>query len=291
MLVGRVNAPILKLAQLWQDFQQARVSVERLGDVLNSPAESSETSGRTHLPTLKGDVLFRNVCFRYHANQPFVLDNVSCDFKAGQVIGIAGPSGSGKSTFAKLIQKLYVSESGQILIDGMDLVMVVPAQLRRQIGVVQQDAVLLNRSVRDNIALSDPAMNLEKVIEAAKLSSAHEFILQPQEGYDIILEERGTNLSGGQRQRIAIARALATNPRILILDEATSALDYESEAAIKKNMEAICKDRTVFIIAHRLSTLYNADNIIVLDKGRIIEQGTHQDLLQQNGRYATLWGM
>ena len=289
MLVGRVSGPILRLSQLWQDFQQARVSVERLGDILNSATELSASAGRTHLPRLKGDVVFRNICFRYHPNQSAVLEDISCEFKAGLVVGIAGPSGSGKSTFAKLIQRLYVPEAGQILIDGMDLVMVVPAQLRRQIGVVQQDAVLLNRSVRDNIALSDPAMDLEKVIEVAKLSGAHEFILQLQEGYDTILEERGMNLSGGQRQRIAIARALATDPRILILDEATSALDYESEAAIKKNMEEICKDRTVFIIAHRLSTLYSADTIIVLDKGRIIEQGAHQALLQQDGRYAGLW--
>ena len=289
MLVGRVSAPILRLAQLWQDFQQARVSVERLGDILNAPTEPTASSGRAQLPRLHGDVVFNHVTFRYHPNQSAVLEDVNFEIKAGQVIGIVGSSGSGKSTLAKLIQRLYVPEAGQILIDGMDLVMVVPAQLRRQIGVVQQDAILLHRSVRDNIALSDSAMSLDHVIQAAQLAGAHEFILQLQEGYDTILEERGMNLSGGQRQRIAIARALATNPRILIFDEATSALDYESEAAIKQNMDAICKDRTVFIIAHRLSTIHSADNIIVIDKGRIVEQGAHDVLLKQEGRYAMFW--
>ena len=289
MLVGRVSAPILRLAQLWQDFQQARVSVERLGDILNSPTEPTASSGRAQLPRLHGDVVFSHVTFRYQPNQAAVLEDVNFEIKAGQVIGIVGSSGSGKSTLAKLIQRLYVPEAGQILIDGMDLVMVIPAQLRRQIGVVQQDAILLHRSVRDNIALSDSAMSLDHVIQAAQLAGAHEFILQLQEGYDTILEERGMNLSGGQRQRIAIARALATNPRILLFDEATSALDYESEAAIKQNMDAICKDRTVFIIAHRLSTIHSADNIIVIDKGRIVEQGAHDALLKQEGRYAMFW--
>ena len=184
-----------------------------------------------------------------------MLHDVSFSVPAGQVIGIVGPSGSGKSTLAKLIQRLYVPESGRVLVDGVDLAMVDTAWLRRQIGVVLQENVLFNRSVRDNIALADPAMPIERVIAAAKLAGAHDFILELPEGYDTIVGERGSTLSGGQRQRIAIARALVTDPRILIFDEATSALDYESERIIQDNMRQIAKGRTVFIIAHRLSTV------------------------------------
>ena len=207
---------------------------------------------------------------------------------AGQVVGIVGPSGSGKSTLAKLIQRLYVPESGRVLVDGVDLAMVDPAWLRRQIGVVLQENVLFNRSVRDNIALADPAMPMERVIAAAKLAGAHDFILELPEGYDTIVGERGSSLSGGQRQRIAIARALVTDPRILIFDEATSALDYESERVIQQNMKEIAKGRTVFIIAHRLSTVRRADRIITIDRGRLVEDGTHDELISTGGRYATL---
>ena len=207
---------------------------------------------------------------------------------AGQIVGIVGASGSGKSTLAKLIQRLYVPESGRVLVDGVDLAMVDTAWLRRQIGVVLQENVLFNRSVRDNIALADPAMPMERVIAAATLAGAHEFILELPEGYDTIVGERGSSLSGGQRQRIAIARALVTNPRILIFDEATSALDYESERVIQKNMRQIAKGRTVFIIAHRLSTVRSADRIITIERGRIVEDGTHDELVRTGGRYATL---
>jgi ATP-binding cassette, subfamily B, bacterial HlyB/CyaB len=204
------------------------------------------------------------------------------------VIGVVGRSGSGKSTIAKLIQRLYVPEAGRILIDGVDLAQIDPAWLRRQIGVVLQENFLFNRSVRDNIALSDPGMPMERVIEAAKLAGAHDFILEQSQGYDTVVGEHGSTLSGGQRQRIAIARALVTNPRILILDEATSALDYESEAIIQNNLNSICKGRTVFIIAHRLSTVRQAHRIFVIERGEIVEQGAHQDLMQLNGYYANL---
>jgi subfamily B ATP-binding cassette protein HlyB/CyaB len=208
---------------------------------------------------------------------------------AGQVVGIVGPSGSGKSTLAKLIQRLYVPESGRVLADGTDLAQVDPAWLRRQIGVVLQENVLFNRSVRDNIALADPAIPVERVVAAATLAGAHEFILELPEGYDTIVEERGSSLSGGQRQRIAIARALITDPRILIFDEATSALDYESERVIQGNMSRIANGRTVFIIAHRLSTLRVADRVITIERGRLIEDGTHDELIKTGGRYATLY--
>jgi subfamily B ATP-binding cassette protein HlyB/CyaB len=190
---------------------------------------------------------------------------------------------------AKLIQRLYVPESGRVLVDGTDLAQIDPAWLRRQIGVVLQENVLFNRSVRDNIALADPAIPMERVIAAATLAGAHEFILELPEGYDTIVEERGSSLSGGQRQRIAIARALITDPRILIFDEATSALDYESERVIQSNMTRIANGRTVFIIAHRLSTLRVADRVITIERGRLIEDGTHEELIKTGGRYATLY--
>ena len=289
MLSGRVSQPILRLAQLWQDFQQMRVSVERLGDILNTKTEGGVEAGRAQLPPIKGDVIFDGVTFRYRSDGAEVLRNVSLEVPAGQVIGIVGPSGSGKSTLTKLVQRLYLPESGRVLIDGTDLGLVDPSWLRRQVGVVLQENHLFNRSVRDNIAIADPAMTMERIIEAATEAGAHDFILELPEGYDTMIGERGGTLSGGQRQRIAIARALVTNPRILILDEATSALDYESEHIIQENMRRICKDRTVFIIAHRLSTVRDCTRIITIEGGEIVEDGTHTSLLKSGGRYAKLW--
>ena len=207
---------------------------------------------------------------------------------ADKVVGIVGRSGSGKSTIAKLIQRLYVPERGRILVDGVDLAQVDPAWLRRQVGVVLQENFLFNRSVRDNIALTDPGLAMERVIQAAKLAGAHEFILELPEGYDTLVGEHGCSLSGGQRQRIAIARALIADPRILIFDEATSSLDYESEAVIQQNMAQICKGRTVFIVAHRLSTVRPAHRIYVVERGEIVEQGSHEELLRLKGFYARL---
>src|SRR5262249_7272064 len=247
ILAGRVSAPVLRLAQIWQDFHQARLSVLRLGDILNTTAEPTYTPGRARLPAIRGNIRFDHVTFGYRIDGPEVLHDVSFDVPAGQMVGIVGPSGSGKSTFAKLVQRLYLPESGRVLVDGMDLAMADPAWLRRQIGVVLQENVLFNRSVRDNIALADPAMPTERVIAAAKLAGAHDFILELPEGYDTIVGERGSSLSGGQRQRIAIARALIGDPRILIFDEATSALDYESERIVQQNMAQIARSRTVFV--------------------------------------------
>ena len=289
ILAGRVSAPVLRLAQMWQDFHQARISVSRLGDILNTPAEPTFSSGRAALPAIRGDVVLEHVTFRYRLDGPEVLHDVSFSIPAGQIVGIVGPSGSGKSTLAKLIQRLYVPESGRVLVDGVDIASVDSAWLRRQLGVVLQENILFNRSIRDNIALAEPGMPIDRVIAAAKLAGAHDFILEMSDGYDAIVGERGSSLSGGQRQRIAIARALLCEPRILIFDEATSALDYESERIIQKNMDQIASGRTVFIVAHRLSTVRFADRILTLDRGRLVEDGTHDELVRTGGRYAMLY--
>jgi ATP-binding cassette, subfamily B, bacterial HlyB/CyaB len=288
LLAGRVSAPVLRLAQIWQDFHQANISIARLGDILNTSPEPVYNPNRMALPQIRGDIEFQHVSFRYRIDGPKTLHEINIAVPAGEIIGVVGSSGSGKSTLTKLVQRLYVPESGRVLIDGVDVAQADPSWLRRQIGVVLQDNVLFNCSVRDNIALADPSASTERIVAAATLAGAHEFILTLPEGYDTLVGERGGGLSGGQRQRVAIARALLADPRILIFDEATSALDYESERIIQENMSKICRGRTVFIIAHRLSALRNADRIITIEHGRIVEEGTHQGLLDRGGRYAEL---
>jgi subfamily B ATP-binding cassette protein HlyB/CyaB len=288
MLASRVAQPIMRIAQLWTDFQQTGISMQRLGDILNAPTEAAN-SNRSPLPRLEGRIELDNVTFRYRPDMPEVLHGVSLVIQPGEVIGIVGRSGSGKSTLTKLIQRLYVPEHGRVLVDGMDLAMVDVSSLRRQIGVVLQENILFNRTLRENIALVDPGAPLETVIAAAKLAGAHDFILDLPEAYDTMVGEHGSSLSGGQRQRVAIARALMNNPRVLIFDEATSALDYESERIIQTNMRSICQGRTVIIIAHRLSAVREANRIIVMDRGRIVEQGSHAELLDNEpGHYARL---
>jgi subfamily B ATP-binding cassette protein HlyB/CyaB len=289
MLSGRVVSPILRVVQLWQDFQQVGLSVERLGDLINTKAEPTINASKMSLPAITGAVRLESVRFRYQFDGPEILRGVSVDIPAGTTVGIVGRSGSGKSTLTKLLQRLYVPESGRVLIDGVDLQQADPMWLRRQIGVVLQENFLFNGSIRDNIAIQVPGAPMAQIVEAARLAGAHEFILELPEAYDTPVGERGTALSGGQRQRIAIARALIANPRILIFDEATSALDYESERIIQENLGRICKGRTVFIIAHRLSTIRNANTILVLEKGQLAEQGSHPELMARAGIYHHLF--
>ena len=290
MLSGQVTSPVMRLAQLWTDFQQTGISIQRLGDILNTRTELA--SSKTSLPPIRGQIQLDQINFRYRPDAAEVIRNLSLGIAAGEVVGIVGRSGSGKSTLTKLVQRLYLPERGRVLIDGMDIALADASSLRRQIGVVLQENVLFNRSIRDNIALSDPAAPLPLVMQAAQLAGAHEFISELPEGYDTMVGEHGSSLSGGQRQRIAIARALITNPRILIFDEATSALDYESERIIQNNMKAICKGRTVIIIAHRLSAVRDANRIIVMDRGQIVEQGVHAELITRpKGLYAHLYNM
>lgn len=286
MFAGQVTAPVLRLVQLWQDFQQVSISVRRLGDILNVPTEHQENS--TSLAEIKGAVKLANVTFAWQQGAAPVVDGLSLSVRPGEIIGIAGRSGSGKSTLTKIIQRLCIPSGGQIFVDGIDTAQSDPHWLRRQIGVVLQETQLFSGTIRDNIALAVPEAALETVIAAAELAGAHEFISEFPLGYDTPVGEHGGRLSGGQKQRIGIARALMADPRILIFDEATSALDYESEHVIQRNMAQICHNRTVFIIAHRLSALRPANRIIVMEKGKIVEQGSHQNLLIQEGFYAHL---
>lgn len=291
MLSGRVSQPVIRMAQMWQDFQQVGVSLKRLGDILNVPVEQGR-GRRATLPQLDGHIEFKEVFFTYPNSEKRTLRNINLWLNAGESVGIVGHSGSGKSTLTKLAQRLYLPDSGQVTIDGINLSLADPAWLRRQIGVVLQDNLLFNNTVHQNIALSNPHMPMEQIINAAQLAGAHEFITELGEGYETVLAEHGSTLSGGQRQRIAIARALATNPKILILDEATSALDYQSEKLIRDNMSEIGRGRTMLIISHRLSAVRDCSFIIVMDRGEIVERGTHQELLDNpDSRYAYLYSL
>lgn len=288
MFANQFISPVMRLVNLWNEFQQVLLGVDRLGDILNHPVEITSEKAIT-LPKINGSVRAENLSFKYTPNGPMVIDKVSFNIKPGQCIGIVGRSGSGKSTITKLIQRLYLPFEGTIYVDNVDVRQMNPTWLRNNIGIVLQENYLFSGTIRENISMSKTDAPIELIIQAAQIAGAHQFISEFPEGYDTIVGERGSTLSGGQRQRIAIARALITNPRIIIFDEATSALDYESESIIMQNLDTIKKGRTMFIIAHRLSTVRNCDVIIALDKGKIIEMGTHDELIAQNGYYHHLY--
>lgn len=289
MLAGQLIAPVMRLINMWQYFQQTRVSMERLGDIMNEKTEPAFNPARTTLPNIRGDIGIDHVSFKYTDDGGNVLDSFSVNIQAGMRVGIVGRSGSGKSTLTKLIQRLYLPHNGRILIDGVDTAQVEPAWLRRQIGVVLQDSMLFGGTIEENIKIAFPNATREDIVRAAELAGADAFIQEMPHGYDTFVGERGSLLSGGQRQRISIARALISDPKILIFDEATSALDYESESIIMANIEKIAAGRTMLMIAHRLSTVENCDAIIVMDKGRIVEAGRHQELLARKGPYYRLY--
>lgn len=291
MFAGHITMSIIRLAQVWQEFQQTSVSLNRVGEILNESPEDGFSGGRCSMAKVVGQISFRNVYFSYDSHLQDVLHDISIELEPGKSYGFTGPSGSGKSTLTKLVQRLYVPRTGQVSIDGIDLAMINPSFLRCSIGVVLQESRLFHGSIRENIMIANlgaKPKDLDKVVE---LSGVSQFLSQMSGGLDHFLGEGGSGLSGGQKQRIAIARALIADPTILIMDEATSALDYESEQIIQQNMLEIAKGRTTLVIAHRLNAIKNVDNIFFIDRGQIIESGSHRDLLKQNGCYAKMWNL
>ncbi|AOY78898.2 peptidase domain-containing ABC transporter [Moorena producens JHB] len=287
MLLGNIITPFQRLTVLWNQFQEVVIAMERINDVLDAePEEDLLNQARQSLPSIQGHIAFDNVTFRYHPESDLnVLENLSFQVKPGQMVALVGRSGSGKTTISKLVLGLYPPTDGKVLIDGLDITSLSLGSLRSQVGVVDQDTFLFGGTIRENISLGHPAASLDEIIEAARLAGADEFIKQLPMGYETQIGEGGGTLSGGQRQRIAIARALLGNPKLLVLDEATSHLDAESERIIQQNLNQILKGRTTLVIAHRLSTVRNADLILVLDRGVLIESGTHQELMAKRGHY------
>ena len=290
IISGNVVGPLINLATSWQSFQGVALSIERLSDVVDAKAEGSENElDQLPLPPVAGEVTFQSVDFRFAEATPLVVKNVSFQVPAGAFVGICGRSGSGKSTIMKLLPRLYEPEKGRILIDGYDLAKLQLGSVRRQIGIVPQDSLLFDGNIRDNIALTAPDATSSEIEAAARVACAHDFIMELPQGYASNVGERGSGLSGGQRQRIAIARAVLQRPNLLILDEATSALDYLTERQVCLNLKKAFEGSTVFFITHRLSTIRSADLILMMDSGALVEEGTHQELIQQQGRYYALY--
>ncbi|MBD1911232.1 MULTISPECIES: type I secretion system permease/ATPase [unclassified Leptolyngbya] len=288
MLSGRVTGPLLRLVQLWQTLQEVLLAVDRIGDILNTAPETEPGTGLV-LPKLQGQVGFDQVFFRYHSEQEPILRGVSFDVQPGMFVGIVGRSGSGKSTLSKLIQRLYLPESGRILVDGFDIKSADLSSLRPQIAVVLQEDFLFNGTILENITLGNPDARAEDVVEAARLAVAHDFICDLPHGYETNVGERGTALSGGQRQRITLARMFLSDAPLIILDESTSNLDAETEQQVLANLQQVSQNRTVFLIAHRFAPLKRADLILVMEDGIVVERGTHDSLLNNKGLYWSLY--
>jgi HlyB family type I secretion system ABC transporter len=290
IISGYVTGPLLRLAQLWQNFQELGLSIERLADIVDANPEADMLDRQNiPMPLIQGAVTFDEVSFRFGNSGPLQLNEVSLEFPAGSFVGIVGQSGSGKSTMMKLLPRLYDLEEGRILIDGYDISKVELYSLRQQIGIVPQDTLLFDGTVQENIALNYPDASADQIIEAARSAAAHDFIMDLPNGYNTRVGERGSALSGGQRQRVAIARTVLQSPRMLILDEATSALDYDSERQVCLNLAEAFRNRTVFFITHRLTTIRNADIIVLMDKGSVVEMGVHDELMALRGRYYCLY--
>jgi ATP-binding cassette, subfamily B, bacterial HlyB/CyaB len=290
IISGNVTGSLLRFVSVWQSFQEVSMSIDMLKDIIDTPTETSEEDrSNIPMPGIQGSVSYEEVSFRFLESGPLQLANVNLEFPAGSFVGIVGGSGSGKSTAMKLLQRLYPPLSGRIFIDGYDIAKVELYSLRSQLGVVLQDTLLFNCSVQENIALSNPDASTDEIVRAAKLAVAHDFIMGLPAGYNTVVGERGSSLSGGQRQRLAIARTILQNPKLLILDEATSALDYHSERQVCNNLAEAFAGRTVFFITHRLTTIQNADVIIMMDQGSVVEQGTHKELMGLKGRYYCLF--
>ena len=290
IISGYVIGPLLNIATSWQSFQGVALSIERLSDVVDAKAEgSSDELDQLPLPPVAGEVAFQSVDFRFNEGAALVVKNVSFKVPAGAFVGIVGRSGSGKSTIMKLLPRLYEPDSGRILIDGYDISKLQLGSVRRQIGIVPQDSLLFDGTIRDNIALTAPDATSAEIEAAARVACAHDFIMELSQGYASRVGERGNALSGGQRQRIAIARAVLQRPSLLILDEATSALDYLTERQVCLNLKQAFEGSTVFFITHRLSTIRTSDLILMMEAGSLVEQGTHRELLDQQGRYYALY--
>jgi ATP-binding cassette subfamily B protein len=290
IISGFVTQPLLRLSNIWQNIQELKVSFERLADIIDTPEESDDLDrANIPLPNVSGHVKFSNVSFSFQRGSDKIINDLSLEVPAGKFIGIVGQSGSGKSTLMKLLPRLYSPNEGSIYIDGYDIGKVELYSLRRQIGIVPQEPLLFSGSINENIALTDPDAASVDIVKAAKIADAHNFVMNLPNGYSSNVGERGAGLSGGQKQRIAIARTLLSKPRLLILDEATSALDYDTERRVCDNLKTACKGSTVFFITHRLSTIRNADQILMMHQGGIVERGTHNELINLKGRYYALY--
>jgi len=290
IISGYVTGPLLRMTSIWQTIQETALSLERLGDVIDHPQEAPEdNANRIIMPAIEGEITFQNICFRYKPSSPLLLKGVDLSIPRGRFVAVVGASGSGKSTLTKLLARLYEPEAGTVLVDGIDIQKVELYSLRRQIGIVPQDTVLFDGSVEENITLTNPEASSEEIIEAATIACAHDFIMDLPAGYSTQVGERGSGLSGGQRQRIAIARTILQKPRMLIMDEATSALDYQTERVVSENLMAALRGSTVLFITHRLSSIVNADLIVVMGGGAVIEKGTHEELMAARGAYYVLF--